>query len=359
MNRKSNNAASQRGLPRTGSYMKHIQCAALAAITGQTKQAIARQRYPGDTILRAAVGGATSDGTGAELVSDVGLPQEQFTNSVNLQTPFDHPAVKPLRIQVPFLTNLAGANAEPTAASIAPAEAIPVSVGTFAAREIAPARRAVLTVLSQPLFELPDPLPILTRSTQRPLIREVNSAAWDPTRAGSLTSGAFEKVAGGSTAVDVDWDLQELLEEGATSANAKFLVWIGSPVTTRGLTGLRTAFGNFAYPDLSVREGGQLLGLPYVVADGMPDDVLVLVDASELFLARGLVDIKVSQDASLVMVDDPSMDAGDGTGATTVSMFQTHSVALIVAQTVNWAMRRADCVAFLSSFDPRSGISTA
>jgi hypothetical protein len=77
-----------------------------------------------------------------------------------------------------------------------------------------------------------------------------------------------------------------------------------------------------------------------------------LVNAEDVYLAdEGGVDIAMSTEASLEMVDNPTQDAGASTpvDAELVSMFQTNSVAFRAERTMNWARRRASAVAWMDN----------
>jgi hypothetical protein len=95
--------------------------------------------------------------------------------------------------------------------------------------------------------------------------------------------------------------------------------------------------------------GGTFMTMPVIVSDNVATDIVVLVNAKDIFLARedGLR-VAMSTEASLEMSDTPAHDSVTPTGASMVSMFQTNSVALLCEETVNWARRRDESVAYLT-----------
>lgn len=133
--------------------------------------------------------------------------------------------------------------------------------------------------------------------------------------------------------------------------------WIMTPDTALSLSLLLTTGGNdFAFPDINVN-GGTWLGLPVIVSNSVPHSVsagaiIALVKASEVFLADdGAVAIDVSQEASLQMDSAPTESSGAGSpvATTSVSMFQTNSIAIRAERVINWSRRRAYGVGYLDN----------
>lgn len=95
-----------------------------------------------------------------------------------------------------------------------------------------------------------------------------------------------------------------------------------------------TADGPMLFPDISLPNGGTIAGVPTMAVDALHDfeglgspagDCLLVCDAAQLAGDPGVLDLKVSRDASIQMVDNAS-----GTSAAqTVSMFQTSSNAML------------------------------
>jgi hypothetical protein len=117
------------------------------------------------------------------------------------------------------------------------------------------------------------------------------------------------------------------------------------------------------FPDLMLPNGGTIGGVPCMGIDalsgfpGSPSgDSMVVVDASQLAGDAGIVDVLASNDATLQMVDDPSIGspANEPGAVTLVSMFQDNSVA--IRATRWWMLQRArsSAVAIVDgcSYDP-------
>jgi hypothetical protein len=108
--------------------------------------------------------------------------------------------------------------------------------------------------------------------------------------------------------------------------------------------------GQREFPGITM-QGGTFFELPVIVSNYLTDYV-ALVNAEDIYLAdEGGVDIAMSTEASLEMVDNPTQDSGaaDPVETTVVSMFQTNSVAFRAERTMNWARRRASAVAWMDN----------
>ncbi|HZG65695.1 MAG TPA: hypothetical protein VEZ12_03075 [Herpetosiphonaceae bacterium] len=108
--------------------------------------------------------------------------------------------------------------------------------------------------------------------------------------------------------------------------------------------------GQREFPGITM-QGGTFFELPVIVSNYLGDYV-ALVNAEDVYLAdEGGVDIAMSTEASLEMVDNPTQDSGADTpvGAELVSMFQTNSVAFRAERTMNWMRRRASAAAWIDN----------
>lgn len=103
-----------------------------------------------------------------------------------------------------------------------------------------------------------------------------------------------------------------------------------------------------AFPGMTPT-GGTFMGLPAFASQYVPVDssgsVVTLIKGDEIFLGdEDGVQVSMSDQASLVMDDSPSMNSTSPTAAQVVSMFQTNSVAFLVERFINWQKRRAQAV---------------
>src|SRR5690606_29968770 len=81
------------------------------------------------------------------------------------------------------------------------------------------------------------------------------------------------------------------------------------------------------------------------VADESEGAVVMLIKGDEIFLGdEGGIQVKASDQASLVMDDAPSANSTTPTAAQVVSMFQTNSIAFLTERFISWQKRRAEAV---------------
>jgi hypothetical protein len=105
------------------------------------------------------------------------------------------------------------------------------------------------------------------------------------------------------------------------------------------------ASGVNAFRDLGLN-GGTIAGAPCLI-DAACADQLVLMDASEIAIADGGLEITASENASIEMVDNPSGNAATSTGASVVSAWQTGASVLRYVRSVGWRQLRQDAAAFI------------
>ena len=106
--------------------------------------------------------------------------------------------------------------------------------------------------------------------------------------------------------------------------------------------------GATAFPGIGPT-GGTFVGLPVFTSEYIADEsegaVVILVKGDEIFLGdEGGIDVRTSDQASLQMDTAPTQDSVTPTASTSVSMFQTNSVAFLVERYLNWQKRRASAL---------------
>ncbi|RLC98853.1 MAG: phage major capsid protein [Chloroflexota bacterium] len=196
-------------------------------------------------------------------------------------------------------------------------------------------------------------------------------------RPAGLMLGVTPTASAGDTAADIITDLKVLFS-AMTSANlgARPALMM-HPNRVLGLSTVTIASGEFLFKDEVA--SGTLLGVPLIVSANMPEDEVMIVDASSFASANDTPDFKVSDQATLTMANadgtaptqaESSATPGDigtaeqvppGDGidvhmaATThnagyeaVSMYQTYSTALRMILPTTWGLVRPGAVAALS-----------
>lgn len=124
--------------------------------------------------------------------------------------------------------------------------------------------------------------------------------------------------------------------------------WLMSEGTATDLQMATNEVGASAFNGIGP-EGGVLAGLPVFTSQYIADEsdgaVVMLVKGDEIFLGdEGGINMKASDQASLVMADDPTMNSTTPTAAQLVSMWQTNSVAFLCERIIAWQKRRAQAV---------------
>jgi HK97 family phage major capsid protein len=250
-----------------------------------------------------------------------------------------------------ILTALNGASAR----FVGEGKPVPVSAPDLAGETLLPKKCSGITIQTLELATSSKPVSenLLGDDLASACAQAIDQAFLDPANAGdaetpaSITSGITALNSTGATLANVDADLRAMLDQliyaGSTMQLAQ---WIMRPLTAAYLSGLRGTGGDLAYPTISVL-GGTLLGLPVIVSGSFPDagsppvGTIVLVDGSQVCLGdENQAELAISTAAAFQLSDAPTNDASGATATTTVSMFQTHSVALRGSRYLNWSLRR-------------------
>jgi len=177
----------------------------------------------------------------------------------------------------------------------------------------------------------------------------------------SITNGAPTIVSSGDDADAVRLDVRSLLAKFMSYNNPPSSgVWIMGSTCAGGLAAMTNPLGQPEFGSVTPT-GGSLFGMPIIVSDHVPSAVVVLVNASDIYLADdGEFQVDASREASLEMSDAPAHDSITPTGATSlVSMFQTNTVAIRAERILNWLRRRTGSVAYLTSADWGGPVHTA
>lgn len=172
----------------------------------------------------------------------------------------------------------------------------------------------------------------------------VDTSFIDPDNAGvsgespaSVSYGGTKIPSAGSNADGLREDIRALF--AAYEGDLTAAVLITDPRTALDISLLPDVLGQ---TELTIH-GGQLFGVPTVTSAGSPlttaGGSITLVDASSVATANEGVEMRVSEEATLQMLDNPTNASIDGTATTMVSMFQTDSVALSATIHANWQVQ--------------------
>jgi len=123
------------------------------------------------------------------------------------------------------------------------------------------------------------------------------------------------------------------------------LHWVFSPEAIRALATERNN-GMLVWPDADVVNGGRLYGIPVSISDQLPADTALLVDAAQIAANQGEVDVSVSGQAAVEMVDESAQDVLAPVGASSiVSLFQANQTGIKAVRTFGFTVLRSAGIA--------------
>jgi HK97 family phage major capsid protein len=136
-------------------------------------------------------------------------------------------------------------------------------------------------------------------------------------------------------------DLKILLD--ATNSGEGRLAWIASTSAANSIALLDDGRGTASPEGVS-----EFMGLPFAVSPGLPAGTLILLDGDRVLADVESLGIDVARHASLQMDDAPTMDAITPTGTSTVSLWQTNSVAVKISALFGVTAGADDAIAVLT-----------
>lgn len=265
--------------------------------------------------------------------------------------------------RIPFNVRIAGQTTGGNAYWVGEGAPKPLTAFDFNATELRWNKIATIAVLTNELIRFSDP------SAER-LVRDGLAAAVieradidfvDPAKAAvanvspaSITNGIAGIASSGNTADDIRADIQALWAPFIAARNApRNAVYLMDSTTALALSMMQNPLGQSEFPGITMN-GGTFMGVPVIVSDYLPVDsgggMVILLNASDIWLADdGQVTIDASREASLQMLDNPTVNSATGTATSLVSMFQTNSTAFLAERFINWQRRRASAVAWLDN----------
>jgi HK97 family phage major capsid protein/HK97 family phage prohead protease len=323
---------------------------------------VVRSLYPDDHLIQKAAVAAHNTTTDAALVSDEGGVYADFVEFLRPQTiigKFGTNGIPSLR-QVPFRAPLVTQTGAGAGYWVGEGAGKPVTKFTWTRTTIDPLKVANIAVVTDELLRSSSPSAdrMIRDALVEALRARLDTDFIDPAKAAdagvspaSITNGATpiaSSEATASTYVDNDAvaiDVQAAMAGFIAANNAPTTgVWIMSATRALALSMMRNALGQRENDGLSMA-GGTFAGLPVIVSEYLDPTIIVLVNASDIYLAdEGGFSVDASTEASLQMDNEPTQHSVTPTATALVSMFQTNSVAIRAERTINWALRRASAV---------------
>lgn len=263
--------------------------------------------------------------------------------------------------QIPFNVKIKGQTGAATAGWVGEGLAKPVTSMAFNDVELGFYKVACIAVITEELirFSSPSAERLVREELARAVIERLDIDFINPAKAlvagispASILNGITPIPSTGTDADAINCDLQAL-EAAFIEANNDPLngVYIMRPSTANVLARLQNPMGQSMYLGISMR-GGTLNGTPVIVSNYVPQGIVALINASDIYLADdGQVTVDASREATIQMDTAPTQSSVAPTPSTGVSMFQTNSVAIRAERYINWARRRDAGVAYLNGVE--------
>ncbi|MXO58897.1 phage major capsid protein [Altererythrobacter salegens] len=290
---------------------------------------------PATRILRASAGSTVPDATWGSELATYRQAAAEFLEVVYAGAIIGRLAgLRRVPLAVRTLAVASGA----TASWVGEGQTKPITNATFAADSLEPMKLSAITVLTQELLRLADPM--AEETIRRDLIRAVQEALdlafIDPGNAGSagvmpaaITNGVTPVLADPG---DFSASLAALIDDFQGDLATAFLV--GDPVLFAKLAGVQ-------YPLIGAR-GGELAGIPAIASKSVPAEAspdthsLVLIDPAGVSFGDGTPLIDVATHATIAMIDPDQSPAE----AEAVSLWQKNCAAIRVELPANWRAAR-------------------
>lgn len=363
--------------PKAGPGIDFARLAKVKALAflsqGEMRQTdVAKQLYGEDSIVHrivskaAVVAGSSISGNWAEdLVGDetsVYADFAEFLRPMTIVGKFGQNGVPSLR-RIPFRTALIGQTGGGQAYWVGEGKPKPLTAFDFNRTSLDELKVATISVVTEELLRKSSPSAdaILRDALAAAVAERIDIDFIDPAKAASagvspasITNGVTPVTSTGNTADDVREDLRQLWGTFIAANNTPTTaVYVMSAMTALGLSLLRNPLGQTEFPGLTMN-GGTLDGVPVITSEYFEAVTaggrVALVNAADIYFAdEGGVQVDVSREASLQMLDNPTNASADGTATSMVSMWQTNSVAFRAERILNWSKRRSSAVALLDA----------
>jgi HK97 family phage prohead protease len=355
-----------------------LKCVMVAKLDGRNATDVAAQMYGTDSTVYGlftkanVVAGTTITGNWASGL--VGTETGLFADFVEYLRPRvilgrfgtgNIPALRSVPFYVPLITQT-GAGA---GYWVGEGKAKPLTSFNFTRTHLSPLKVANICVLTMENIRFSNPKSdtIVRDQLAQALIERLDLDFITPSKASvagvspaSITNGAPAIAsATGTDADSVRLDLRSLWAKFTSANNPPTTgVFIMPSNVAVSLASMVNPLGQQSFPDMNIM-GGTLFGMPVIASDHCPATIVVLVNASDIYLGDdGQITVDASEEASLEMSDAPTGDSGAPTASQSVSMFQTNSVAIRAERVISWARRRTQSVAYITGVDWGGPVNT-
>jgi len=346
------------------SFTRMVIAKAVGHLEGISPLVVAEKRWGRSNpllvslIKTAVAGGGTESGEwGAELVAADTRFTGDFIEFLNAATIFDRLGLR----EIPANVMIKGQDGAATGYWVGQSKPIPVSAQSFSNVSLTPLKVAALAVVSNELLR--DSTPAAEMLVRDALV-EASSQKIDTTFLSTSAVSAnvspagilYGLAAGSSAGTDADGlraDIKALYASFLTAKNASGLKLVMNPTLAKAIQLLTNALGLSEFPGIT-QNGGTLLGDMVVTGDNVNANHIILLKPSDIYrIGDTGVQVSISREAMIEMDTAPTGASDTPAGASTamVSMFQSESTALKVVRSVNFQLRRAGAVAYISDAD--------
>jgi len=211
-------------------------------------------------------------------------------------------------------------------------------------------------------FSSPSAEAIVRDELAAAIIQFMDAQFVDPSKAAtgispaSITNGITPITPSGTNAAALRADVARLMQ-AFLNANMSLAsaVWLMTQGTAMRIGLMNNTLGQPEFAGINVN-GGTFAGIPVVSSENIPSTTgspsegfpIILAKASEILLADdGQVTIDASREASLQMESTPDSPATASTVLT--SLWQNNMIAIKAERFINWRLRRANAVQYISA----------
>jgi HK97 family phage major capsid protein len=345
-------------------FARAARCLALAHIHHQPAQEIAKHIYPGDEKLHTtlvtkgtvAAAATTSAGWAGNLILDAGASFGDFVEYLRERTLVGQISDRLRRL--PFDTQVLVQGSAGSAKWVKEGNAKPLTKWSYTRTKLAPLKVAAIAAATKETLArasvaadalLRDELARACGSAIDTTFISDAAAVNDESPAGILNSVSAQTLGGDGTIAGIRADIAQMLKAlVGNNLSVSGAFWVMPETVAIDLSLVVNEVGQPAFPGIGPN-GGTLAGLPVFTSQIVPVEsegpVVALIKGDEIFLGdEDGLQVSISDQASLVMDDAPSMNSTSPTAAQVVSLWQTNSVGFLVERFINFAKRRAEAV---------------
>jgi HK97 family phage major capsid protein/HK97 family phage prohead protease len=350
-------------VPKGIAFARTVLCKAYAKLENIDPAKLAEQYYPDDlrirnylqipSTVRAAVPAAyTGDSGGwAETIAEAQTVENEFIEFLRPMSVLDRmEGVRRVQFNVKYSRMSTGQ----TGSWVGENLPIPLTSGAFDPVTLGKTKVGGISVLTreQMLFSNINAETAIAGDLAAAIVQAADSKflSADAAAAGVSPAGLLNGVSAissaGDTAENVRTDLVNLFEPmSAANISRSTVTYVTTENIHFALGNMQSTLGVMYFPTVL---DGTLSGRPILASNSAGGGDLIAISAPNILVALGGVEISMSDQASLEMLDGSLVQDGtDGTGASLWSTWQNEAVAIKVTRFANWAKARAAAVQYI------------